>query len=462
MNINANNKTKILRICIYVGLIFFTLSYYFSDSTSITRQSIEFWNSFFKGRVLHYYSDCNLKYDPIHMQSYANYDIILVFFMSIWQLPLYFIEKIVGEDIQRFVLARMYSKLFVIPCIIICENLLKKISIQMGYNKETTDRIGIMFISSGFVIMSSAIIGQVDIIGLVFILAAVYYFYKNDNIRFLLFYILAVQCKFFAFFIFAPLILYKERKIIKSGIIAGIPLVISFLISIPFKIVDPEGMSRKSERLDKMVEKMFGTRINLMGYTIPLLLVLYSLLVLVLFFAKKTEDKVTYTYIMLISASILFLNIDSMPYWFIYYVPFMLLLFFSKEECKGNRLLIYLISTSAAIFGLIFSRYWCFSAIGHSPVGQVIKGSFVISMSDLWMKYGHTSYYMAWTIVYGIFSAYMVCFLVFHCPLFKSKVFCQEASDIYDFKIMYKLYIIVNFLLVNICLWSYLIGWVLK
>lgn len=96
----------------------------------------------------------------------------------------------------------------------------------------------IYFATSPFVIFSVMIFSGYDILGVLFCIIGFYYFLKNNLFLFSIYFSLAISFKFFALIIFIPLILIREKnliKIIKYSLISGGICFISLLAFISNK-----------------------------------------------------------------------------------------------------------------------------------------------------------------------------------------------------------------------------------
>jgi cytosine/uracil/thiamine/allantoin permease len=66
--------------------------------------------------------------------------------------------------------------------------------------------------------------------------------------------------------------------------------------------------------------------------------------------------------------------------------------------------------------GYTMEDYWCFSAIGIMPPGKFLNNENYIHLENIYQKFGHESYYMAWTITYAIFVVYILGLFISNRP----------------------------------------------
>ncbi len=412
---------KYIYITVFVLLIITIPQVFYVDVKSNTRQGMLVWEALFSGRFFEYYRVSKEAKEAGLMIHFSNYDMVLNILMGLWQLPLYIAEKLIGCEniVSEYMAARIYSKLYLPIMVILSGHRMAQIGKEMGRSEEEQEQIFLLFISSIFVVSSAVVTAQVDAIGLYFFLSALYYVLKKDNLKFMLFFILAVQCKYFAFFFMVPVIIIKEKRIWKMMLESATPMVLNFVINLPFKLMTPAEISEKSERLETMVEEMLRTKIRIMEYSVPVLFISFTIVCIAAYFINPPKEenrwKKYVVYFSFLGMLALFLTMDiAMPYWHIYYTPFILLLFFSENGKRAERLLLETACTMSLAVGYFMQRWHCFTAFDIMIAGKLVKHTHYISLEDIYNKFGHESYYMAWTITVGLFVSYLLWGLVYH------------------------------------------------
>ena len=413
--IQKNKKYVIVFILLFLTLI----QVYYTDTRSTTRQGILFWEALFSGRFFQYYSiNLQAKQNGLMLHE-ANYDMVLNFLMGVWQLPLYIIEKITGcGDIINFFSARVYSKIYLLLLVWISGLEMRKIGKSLGADEQDQEHIFFMFVTSAFVITSALVNSQVDIIGVFITLKALYHALENNNKKYFFYFLCAVQCKNFAAFLFLPVIIIKERNVIRIAVIEMVPLALSALVNLPFKLADPAGTAPKTERLAFMIQEMLERKIWLFGYQVPVFFVLVIAGWLLAWFIKVPEEKKKeyMIYFGYLGTLLFFIGMSTSAYWFIYFAPYLTLLFFMRKDRRQDRLFLEVICCAAMAVGYVFCKYWQFSGVEVMLMGQLMPGRDFIHLEELWEKYGHASYYMAWTVTYAIFAVWSVGAAIYHCP----------------------------------------------
>lgn len=411
------NKSKIFAIIL---LLLTSVSFYYVDINSNIRQGMNVWEALFSGRFFHYYNINLASVENGEMIHPANYDMAMNVLMGIWQLPLYILEKLLKTNIQNYVLARIWGGLYPVVAIILSGNVLKRIALLFQMSEEQAENVTFMFMTATYALTSSCVVGQADSIGVLFILLALENLLKNDNKKFLLFYILVAQCKFFALFLFIPIILLKEKNLIKIALQVFPPLVISFLIDLPFKIIDPLGTAPKKSRLHNMLYEMTENRISVMGIDIPIIFILFSLICLYVYFRNKPGENECgrwYLYTGLCSMLSVFACFLTVPYWLIYISPFICILVFMEKRSLNRALFIEAIASLCLTVGFIIKFPYVYDV--HNLLLAQVYPLNADSMEILGMFSDFISQYKycdAWTLSYGIFIAWAVGFLIYYFP----------------------------------------------
>ena len=454
MKFIRRRKKEILLLLI---LFFTVFSTYFSDTRSNTRQGMLFWEALFSGRFFQYYSVGSEARSHGLMIHYPNYDIVLNFLMGLWQLPLYIAEKLIGcKDIILYsALARMYSKIYLVFVLLACGRETARISGELGCSKEEQTSVFYLFTTAVTALSSALVVAQVDVIGLFFILRALYHALRGEDKKYFLCFVLAVQCKFFAVFFVLPVVILRNKKIYRMVAELAAPVAINILLSVPFRLLDPAGYGGKGARLAEMVEEMLKTHWNFLGYTIPSLFFLYVGVSLLAFFIDVPEEKKKeYLFWFAFLGTIaMFLTMSNHPHWYIYLAPYTTIYLFLRREKRMKRLFLESVSHLALAVGFMINNYWAFSAIGMMPLGEFLKKCFPehIVLEDLYIKFGHMSYYMAWTVVYAVYVVWLLAVAVYHNP-FKT-IGEDKNAAVEDIRPWIPLRALANALLVNASLW---------
>jgi len=447
-------------------LLFTTICFYYEDTITNTRQGINLWKCLFSGNLFQYYSYNIQSHMAGEMFFDANYDMFLNLILAVWSFPLYIAELFIKDDIQNFFLARVWSKLLFPLAILHAGNLIKKIVLELKRDEDLAENAFFMFSSGALVFSSCLIIGQVDIIGTIFLLYAFLAFLRNKNILFLLFFCLAIQCKSFSIFLYIPLILLKEKRILKVISEILFPLVVSFLIGLPFSLLDPAGVASKKPRLWVMLDFMTRTKVNLMGVDIPILLILF-VAVCMFAYRKNVPSKESmakwYMYICILGMLPILIGQLSYPQWIIYIIPFLVILHTTNpsQDTAVRRLFLECAGTLSLLVGYIVRFQHVFN---HNNLEKMLIDNlftFDSTKPDLIALFSSfiqdEKYFNVWTISYGVFIVWIVGFMIEHYPDRKSIAapITEEGKKYYS--LLLNARALAGFLLCNLSVFSYIL-----
>ena len=280
--------------------------------------------TYLSGHILDFYS-YNTTLPFIKFNNYMPSTYIL---FALWNIPLKLFFGITYEktleniDLLRYVIwyNKILTSLFYIASIFI----VYKISKKLNFSKNKSKATAYLWATTPIAIFSQFIFGQYDIFTLFFTLLGIYFYLKNDNFKFILFFGISLTFKYFTLFVFIILILQREKnifRIIKSCILVFIPILIEILIYIS----DPA--FRSGVLGFGATGYIFGLAINYIFITnIKVLLLFWILLCAYIYLneSKYTIEKSMMHYLALFSFMIFGLSFWH-PQWIIFITPLLAL-----------------------------------------------------------------------------------------------------------------------------------------
>lgn len=326
-----SNEKKIYKlewiILTIISLIAF-FSYYYGDIILTTSHGIGVWESLFNGSIINYYYDMN---------GGAIYPFPLYIVFALWDLPLYIIKCFWNIDPTTSKVLLAYGKLILVPFLLGSAFVIYKICKNIGINDINSKWCMFYFLSSCFVIFPLFIQSQYDIISVFFTLLGILYYIKSYQKKFLLFFAIAITMKLFALFIFLPLLLLKEKRILKS--------LLYFLSGISLLIVQGF-MFKKPESADACANNMIGYIFT--GKICDASIFIILLVCLCVYcYLQKNISKETYILIAFSGVGSFFLLNFAHPYWIILLCPYLCILVFAfPEYIKINCILETVLSLS--------------------------------------------------------------------------------------------------------------------
>lgn len=440
------NKKDILGKGLFIAEIVLTaalilvafFSFHYTDFSDSLDNGVMLLESIKAGQFREFYRYAAMNSNDMTVYT-ANYNVILYFVFLIWNLPTAILHVTGGFDYMGSAKALLWCKSLILLMILASAYVLYKILSEYVEDKKLRYNACLMFAASSSVIVPSMVACQYDIFSIFFILLGIYYYIKKDHRKSFIFFVVAIPFKSFAFFIFFPLLLLREKNILNIAWKTVLVFSLQILSSLPFYGEPYYDICLKSQNGDAM-ELLMESRLSLGGAKINLF-VLSFIALLVFCYIKKLsfeEEKdarvPVFVSSLAIATFILFTNIRS--YWVIMAVPFMLLLCFSRRTSLRVNLLIFIMGTSAFSFFTIYD-HWIFSKSVNIDKMLLGRLSFIDipsaeertyeSISAFYKLHGLNIYSSAF---YTVFFVAFVLLLVLNCP-FKGKSENGLSLDIF-------------------------------
>ena len=317
-------------------LIIFTVSFLifkFPDIDTTTTNGIHFIDLLLKGEPYKLYE---VAYKGGTMITY-DFPIFIIF--GIWNFPLLIYQNITHLDWNSTFFGILWAKIILIPFLFGSAYFLNKISEFLIEKSEDRKLLKYLFLTSPLLIMTICQFAGYDIISVFFTLIGIYYYLKNDTKKFILFFSIAITLKLFALFIFLPLMLLKEKNIIKIGLY-------HFFAILPFAIAKSIYYNAPYYKIsmDSFNEGMFN---RLIYSSIPLqdvgavsiFFVFYILVCVICYILSKNYYKKYCITICFIVYSIFELFVLQHPQWYIINVPYLAIIIVNDHKYINIKLL---------------------------------------------------------------------------------------------------------------------------
>lgn len=314
--------------------------------------------------------------------------------IALWNLPLEWLGLIDPSKIYQWaldypVINISHSEFFifiawykVLICImtVLSGFYLNKIAFQIGIKKPNS---ALLFFTSPFTIFFALIFSGYDIFSIFFTLVGIFYLFRNEKIKFSLFFSLAITFKFFPALLYLPLLLITEKKItniFKFGIIA---LSSTSLLILIFHY-DPYFF--------KNILFLAKEKTSFGSLSIKNALFIFSYCAICFYSYRFNNSKMFHKTVLLISYitySSLFLFVKINPQWVFLLIPFsVLLLSFFKDQRK------YIVFEMLGFFSFIIicSHRWMNNIdqkmIAHGPLSYLLPKPF-FTMASFYNFYSY-------------------------------------------------------------------------
>lgn len=400
----TENPNKIEYGMAAVALFFIFTTMFYADNFGMfltylwTNEGLFEWNS------LDLFGSIQLPYGLIHQ-----------WICEIWVLPINILYHLFGFDFNS-PMAVLWYKLCIPIFALLCMREMGRIAETLQIERTRIKWMQFLFITSVLVALPVFHIAQTDMMYLFFMLMGVHALLKQDTKRFFLYFAISVSFKVISLFIFIPLILLEEKRILYlfRNMVLGcaiIPLqqiwyqVIAKLNSVLFPVVQSiestVNVAGATEGVESQEEVMAGFYTHFIkkslyfefpavrkGYTASLLIFLFALLCLWCYMQKKEEGKnwqQKCMYASVMSLILFFVMASPSPYWIVILYPFLFLLIYMNHTCLRINLILEKGFTLTMFLVYVMNTYWvyggaqsfdwlCLTKWGMVPTGHEFQG----------------------------------------------------------------------------------------
>lgn len=419
-------------------ILFLFLSFIYPDILITTKHSVNLLQVIFNGHPMDFYSiNYGFKIDDsITNFNTASYELPIYVIFAIWNIPLWLMQHFFRISITESFLSLIWLKSILIIFFFLCLSMIRKICVEINIDKKYIPWVLFFVVSSPLWLMPLFIMDQYDIIPLLFILLGILNYIKDDKKLFLLFFSIAIPLKMFAIFIFIPLILLQNKKILKIiqyGLIGLVPLSITKSISFGMHLYRESTAAFNG----RMFQRLFESTVNINLGSASLFFASFTAILIFCYYKKiknKEELNAYSIYIPLLSLSSFFIFVLFHPQWTILLVPFMsIIVFYNIKNLKINILLDMFVSASCLI-STVFFFYWCYGSIVVQKMiiprlfGSTLNKTLVFpSVSDLLTRFRLNEFL---PVYLAIFAISLIAMLVINFPNNKEIVKKSNKVDI--------------------------------
>lgn len=342
-----------------VTLLFF-YAFMYSDILITTSFGINFWDTLFGGELFKFYevSRTDINNAAYQISNSPDYDFLIYIIFAIWNLPLWVIRKITHINIWESALAMIWAKSLVLLFTILTIKAIADICKTLKLSNNNIKHTILIFVTSPILYMSVFVNSQYDIIYLYFMLKAFDYYLKDELWKFVAFMSITLPVKSLSIFLFPPLLLYKEKNVLK----AALKTIVLFLPWIFFKIVFPMGESNNGNMENILV--IFKQKLVFREFEIPLFLLAVLILYIACYAFRVSEDenkaKRNSTIIAFLSYALFLMICPTNPYWYILLLPFQCILIGINEDKKYISTILETITSICYVGMYVWILPWCF------------------------------------------------------------------------------------------------------
>lgn len=355
------DKRQRIIIAVVAGVslcLFYAFMY--SDILITTSFGINFWDTLFSGNIFRFYEVCHTDVDNAAYQIYGapDYDFLIYVIFAIWDFPLWLIRKLFHVNIWESALAIAWAKTIVLLFTLLTVKAMLDICKTLCMEEKNRKHVLLLFVTSPILYMSVFVISQYDVIYLFLMLKALDWYLKDDLWKFTIYMSIALPIKLLSIFLYPPLLLYKEKNIIR----AGLKTIVLFLPWVVLKLVFPMGESNNGNMSNILL--IFHQKLICRDLEIPVFLLAVVIFYIVCYVIKPAEDKksagLNSIRIAFMSYALFFLICRTPPYWYILILPLQCILIGLNDNIKFISTVIETITSVCYVGMSVWLVPWCF------------------------------------------------------------------------------------------------------
>ena len=461
---NKENQWHVLAATGFVIItLFFFYAFIYNDILETSRCGVNLWHDLVEGKLRYFYARRTdmpaIAYQRVVMASY-EFPIYIIF--AIWNFPLFLLEKFAHVDIFSSVLCLMWAKTILLVFVIFLCLEIAKICKKLAMSKETTAIVVMLFITANFLTTSVVMMASYEVISLYFSLIAINKYMEGNNRGFLIYFTVAVSMKYFALFIFIPLLLLKEKNIFKiagSVIVSILPVLMCRLL-IPMGISYPEVTNVVQETsviaTSISANASYGMGIGNLGFLYALQYYLeigmgrmyYSVFTFVTLYVicyivkidKQDELNKWVIYVCALAYGLLFTTFFTHAYWIVLLVPFLVILIGQNAKYLYVDMLLEMALTWGMIMAQIVRFSWLYGSaivecmyipkiVGELKPEEYEQLSLSVLLQNMGMDFDNILNGLT-GLGMGIYISCLILFFVLNFPKanWKFKITCEGES----------------------------------
>lgn len=441
-------------VLFFLMAIFMYFTLFYEDLAIIYQHSLTFLDSAFHLDLGNFYANTLAKpYNGVGAVYYWTVYLVI----GIWNIPIWIVSQFIDIDIFS-VKCLLWCKLEIVFFFVLVIWILGKILREYGYGKSNIRLAQFMFATALMTVMPTLATAQVDIITVFLILYGTYEYLKTDVItrKCVLIFAFAASLKIFALFVFIPLVLLREKRILAVlvDIMGGLLFIASSFVFYGWR----NDYHESSDFLtDIMTTRLFATFVPGGNCGIPIFSALFVIICIWSYVTcvEKKEDYFYYAnWISLVVFGTFFTCVFSHPYWIVLLSPYIIFSCMQNGKSrKVNFILEFFINVAVSIYYIgsfgVYITDGSFSFLILSKIAPI--SSKEIGSASQWFQ--GTEIYLP--VLYGIFAACLLAFIVINYPenmpktIEERKQVCE--NEVFDHGMIYlRLLMILVFILANI------------
>lgn len=404
-------QVVILAAVLFFGAVIFT---YADISNTVDNANILLY-AVRHGRILEFYE---LSVERSVTNFAANYSFLIYIFFAVWQAPALLAAHHLGKDYLTCPWTMMWSKLLILLFSFATAYLVYRIVFLCTQDRQRSALSVFLYYSSMMVYFPVFICAQIDVISMTFMLGGLYYYLQGRTKGFWLCFLIGAPCKMFALMMALPLVLSKEKNLLRASVMWISMSGLIVFEKILFRASPVYHYALQAQSKDA-VAGMLEANIEL-GRMITVFIVFYMALILYAYLREDQDQKKTiYMCFFLWGTFVAFSSINY--YWIFLPAPFMAMCLCTNDRLIRASVLVELIGSFCYVLylasgqGLIF-RYENMVNLLFLPATGIIPPDNCMKYANLSNFFIQTGLSLYRALFSSIYVAAVLALLVLTCP----------------------------------------------
>ena len=359
-------------------------------------------------------------------------------------------SDIARQDIVTTMGAILWMKLYLMVFVVLVLRELKTVAGLVGIDKKRQNWLVFFYLSSLCVVLPVFHIAQYDIISSYFTLMGVRYFLENKNKGFFIAFAIAMPMKWFAVYVFLPLVLIRYKNVFRIGIscllggcgvlfdkivLGRLLPMIGHALGIGHGTPQYSSILRMSEMLASngseasaieslqesmtiMESYMLRNMVRVGEFYASVFILVFALICIAAYLTKRgegEEDNRKIMYLLFLSMLSFFLFSYSWnSYWLILLAPYLMLCVFMNERLLAVNCILELVFSAGLVIQKMIIQHWVFGG-GFTYTFLIFKHMRQRTMDTYYLldKFGFVKYQ---TVIYAFAVACGIALAVVNLP----------------------------------------------
>ncbi len=415
-NIIGRNLFCITMVMILAAVLFFgAVIFMYADISNTVDNANILLYAVRHGRIMEFYE---LSVERSVTDFAANYNFLIYIFFALWQAPALLAANHLGKNYLTCPWTMMWSKLLVLLFCAAAACLVYRIVVLCTRDRQRGALSVFLYYSSMMVFFPVFICSQIDVISMTFMLGGLYCYLQGRMKGFWLCFLIGAPCKMFALMMALPLVLVKEKNLIRASVMWISMSGLIVLEKILFRASTVYHYALQAQSKDA-IAGMLEANIEL-GRMITVFIVFYMALLLYAYLLEDPNPKtIIYMCFFLWGTFVAFSSINY--YWIYLPAPFMAMCICVNDRMVRASVLVELIGSfcyvlyHAAGQGLIF-KYEKMVSLLFLPATGIIPPDNCLKYANLSNFFARTGLSRYRALYSSVYVAAILALLVLTCP----------------------------------------------